>query len=173
GRVREDNGYFMAVPFRAHSEVAQHRVRRTARQGGGGSIPDREQEVAGAADFTRKVEIGRVPLRARVRLTTRHGGRLPGELDAAHLLTAEQVLEHPECSGIEIGCVLRERFGQYGVDADVELESDLCDEQVCTGGHSCDDAELGIGQMPLQEAEEIRNGATDVLEVLRPQVPVS
>src|SRR6266404_4028004 len=86
---------------------------------------------------------------------------------------AQELLKVLQCVGLEIGRILVQRHGQYGLDLDIKIQGRLDHQEVCPWRHADHHVHLRVGQIRLELGDKRRNGVLEAREFRGVEIPVT
>jgi hypothetical protein len=86
---------------------------------------------------------------------------------------AQEVLKVLQRVWLEIGRILVQRHGQYGLDLDIEIQGRLDHQEVCPWRHADHHVHLRVGQIRLELGEKRRNGVLEAREFGGVEIPMT
>src|ERR1700704_747407 len=86
---------------------------------------------------------------------------------------AQELLKVLQRVGLEIGRILVQRHGQYGLDLDIKIQGRLDHQEVCPWRHADHHVHLRVGQIRLELGDKRRNGVLEAREFRGVEIPVT
>src|SRR3977135_2225769 len=86
---------------------------------------------------------------------------------------APELLKVLKRVGLEIGRILVQRHGQYGLDLDIKIQGRLDHQEVCPWRHADHHVHLRVGQVRLELGDKRRNGVLEAREFRGVEIPVT
>src|SRR5437764_7486937 len=86
---------------------------------------------------------------------------------------AQELLKVLQRVGLEIGRILVQRHGQYGLDLDIKIQDRLDHQEVCPWRHADHHVHLRVGQIRLELGDKRRNGVLEAREFRGVEIPVT
>src|SRR5882762_7308843 len=86
---------------------------------------------------------------------------------------AQELLKVLQRVGLEIGRILLQRHGQYGLDLDIKIQGRLDHQEVCPWRHADHHVHLRVGQIRLELGDKRRNGVLEAREFRGVEIPVT
>src|ERR1700716_3024224 len=86
---------------------------------------------------------------------------------------AQELLKVLQRVGLEIGRILVQRHGQYGLDLDIKIQGRLDHQEVCPWRHADHHVHLRVGQVRLELGDKRRDGVLEAREFRGVEIPVT
>src|SRR5882762_9223578 len=86
---------------------------------------------------------------------------------------AQELLKVLQRVGLEIGRILVQRHGQYGLDLDIKIQGRLDHQEVCPWRHADHHVHLRVGQIRLELGDKRRNRVLEAREFRGVEIPVT